>query len=82
MLQPGEGSADLTLWDAVWDGRDTPSRAALASRTETLRYGVGDLAVFSSYRLHRIEPFAGERDRVSLTLHGVEVDRGVWETWF
>lgn len=82
MLQPGEGAADLTLWHAVWDGRDEPSRRALSSPSETLRYGVGDLAVFSSYRLHRIEAFSGAADRVSLTLHGVEVDEGVWETWF
>lgn len=82
MLQPGADGAALTLWDALWDGRDEPSRAALAARTETLRYAPGDLALFSSYRLHRIEPFDGDLDRVSLTLHGVEVDDGVWETWF
>lgn len=82
MLQPGATHADLTLWHARWDGRDEPSRRALAAPREVLRYGVGDLAVFSSYRLHRIEAFAGETDRVSLTLHGVEVDAGVWETWF
>lgn len=82
MLQPGATHADLTLWHARWDGRDAPSRRALAAPREVLRYGVGDLAVFSSYRLHRIEAFSGETDRVSLTLHGVEVDAGVWETWF
>jgi hypothetical protein len=82
MLQPGEGSADLTLWHETWNGRDEPTRRALSSPRETLRYGVGDLAVFSSYRLHRIEPFGGAADRVSLTVHGVEVDPGVWETWF
>lgn len=82
MLQPGEGSADLTLWHATWDGRDEPTRRALAAPREVLRYGAGDLAVFSSYRLHRIEAFDGAADRVSLTVHGVEVDPGVWETWF
>lgn len=82
MLQPGERDASLTLWDEVWQGRDEPTRGALDTRAEVLSYAVGDLALFSSYRLHRIEPFEGALDRVSLTLHGVEVDEGVWETWF
>lgn len=82
MLQsPARGGA-LTLWDAAWDGGDEPTDAALRGPSVALRYGAGDAALFSSYRLHRIRPFAGERDRVSVTLHGVEVDRDVWEVWF
>ena len=82
MLQsPARGGA-LTLWDATWDGGDEPTDAALRGPSVALRYGAGDAALFSSYRLHRIRPFAGERDRVSVTLHGVEVDRDVWEVWF
>jgi hypothetical protein len=82
MLQPPTRGGALTLWDATWDGADTPSAAALAAASAPLRYAAGDVAVFSSYRLHRIRPFAGDLDRVSLTVHGVEVDRGVWELWF
>lgn len=82
MLQPPARGGALTLWDAAWDGADEPDDRALSARTFPLRYGAGDAVMFSSYRLHRIGPFAGDLDRVSITLHGVEVDRGVWETWF
>ena len=76
------GSAARTIAIRLTADNAEPTRRALSSPRETLRYGVGDLAVFSSYRLHRIEPFGGAADRVSLTVHGVEVDPGVWETWF
>ena len=35
-----------------------------------------------SRRLHQIRPFRGEVDRISITVHAVEVDRGVWDAWF
>jgi hypothetical protein len=47
-----------------------------------VRYGVGDAVLMDSYRLHQIEEFDGETDRVSVTLHGFHLDRGRWETWF
>jgi hypothetical protein len=42
----------------------------------------GDAIFFDSYRLHQILPFDGERHRISATLHGAQIDEGLWETWF
>jgi hypothetical protein len=47
-----------------------------------VRCEAGDAVLIDSRRLHQIRPFRGKRDRISITLHAVEVDRGVWETWF
>ena len=51
--------------------------------------GPGQLATFAPLLLfggeqflHQIRPFQQELDRVSITVHAAEVDRGVWETWF
>ncbi len=32
--------------------------------------------------LHQIQPFEGDRDRVSITIHAAEIDDGLWDTWF
>ena len=82
MLQPALFGGGLRLWDALFAGRpdseiDPPARAHL-----TLRSDAGDAVLIDSRRLHQIRPFRGKRDRVSITVHGVEVDRGVWEAWF
>jgi len=82
MLQPAAHGGGLRVWDATWDGHDEPDEEALARSHRTLRYLTGDAMLMSSYRLHQIRPFRGERDRLSVTLHGVEVDHGVWDTWF
>ncbi len=44
-------------------------------------YAAGDLVVIDSYRLHQIQPFVGERDRMSVTAHLVFAD-GRWQAWF
>lgn len=82
MLQPPTWGGGLRVWDALYAGSEQPSDDALGSRAVTLRYGAGDALMMSSYRLHQIRPFRGASERVSITLHGVEVDRGVFETWF
>jgi hypothetical protein len=82
MLEPPLRGGGLRLWDAVYDGRDEPGAVALAAPARTHRYGPGDALLTSSYRLHQIRPFQGDRPRVSMTLHGVEADRGVWDVWF
>jgi hypothetical protein len=82
MLQRPEHGGGLRVHDAEYQGSDSASDADLASAHRTLRYEDGDALLMSSYRLHQIRPFRGARDRVSLTLHGVEVDRAVWDTWF
>jgi hypothetical protein len=77
MLQPPRAGGGLRVWSPVFPvddpGDEEPS---------VVRYGVGDVVVMDSYRLHQIEAFDGELDRVSITLHGVHLDRARWESWF
>lgn len=75
MLQP---PGALKLWDVTHPARGDEA----SSHNEVIEYATGDLVVFDSYRLHQIQPFEGERDRISATVHAAEVSRGVWETWF
>ncbi|MCS7079423.1 MAG: 2OG-Fe(II) oxygenase [Chloracidobacterium sp.] len=81
MLQPPVTGGGLRLWDAVYVGADEPSPEQLARPHATVTYGVGDALIFDSYRLHWIEPFTGDRDRLSATLHAVRVGE-IWESWF
>ncbi len=82
MLQEPEAGGGLKLWDVRFRGREEATRAELASPAVVARYGVGNALVIDSYRLHQIQPFGGDRDRISITIHAAEVDEGVWETWF
>ena len=82
MLQTPERGGGLHLYGATYRGRENATRADLASPRRLVGYRNGDALLMSSYRLHQIRPFRGDLDRVSITLHAAEVDRGVWETWF
>jgi hypothetical protein len=96
VLQPAAAGGGLRLWDRTYSAAAAPAdeAAADASGTRhdvlpdalpppavTLAYGPGDLAVIDSYRLHQIEPFTGDRDRVTVTAH-VAQGLGGWEIWF
>ncbi len=82
MLQPAEWGGGLRIWDTLHGGSEHPTDAELATPHLTLRYRPGDVLFSDSRRLHQIRPFRGSRDRISITAHAVEVDRGVWEIWF
>jgi hypothetical protein len=82
MLQPPAWGGGLAVFDALYEGSEEPSTADLAARRIVLSYGAGDGVLLSSRRLHQIRPFRGALPRISITLHGVEVDRGLFETWF
>lgn len=82
MLQEPEVGGGLKLWDVRFRGRDEPNAAEIAAPHVVARYGVGGALVIDSYRLHQIQPFEGDRDRISITVHAAEIDDGVWETWF
>ncbi|NUP10749.1 MAG: hypothetical protein HOW73_32295 [Polyangiaceae bacterium] len=82
MLQVPEHGGGLRLYDVEYSGTESVSDEELKAPRATVRYRNGDALLMSSYRLHQIRPFRGTRDRVSITLHAEEVDRGVWETWF
>ena len=82
MLQPATWGGGLRLWDALYDGRPDSEIEPDDHEQVTVRSGAGDALLIDSRRLHQIRPFRGERDRISLTVHAAEVDRGVWESWF
>jgi len=82
MLQPGLRGGGLRLFDALFDGVPDTELDAGALAHVTVRAAAGDAVLIDSRRLHQIRPFTGDADRVSITVHAVEVDRGMWETWF
>lgn len=82
MLQPPRTKGGLRLWDVLYEGRPDSEIDSEAHEAITVRSGAGDALLIDSRRLHKILPFDGEEDRVSITVHGVEVDKGVWEAWF
>jgi hypothetical protein len=82
MLQPALFGGGLRLWDALFDGRPDSEVETDEHAHVTVRSQAGDVVLIDSRRLHQIRPFRGKRDRVSITVHGVCVDRGVWEAWF
>ncbi len=83
MLQPPRRGGGLRVWDALWDGADDEEDVAAAARADSavVDYAAGDLVVIDSYRLHQIQPFSGDRDRLSVTAHLVLADGG-WQAWF
>jgi len=83
MLQPPDRGGALRVWDALWTGADDEAAIAAAVRAPAslAHYGCGDLVVINSYRLHQIQPFAGNRDRISITAHLLRSPEG-WQSWF
>lgn len=82
MFQTPLSGGGLKLWDTMFAGRDHPTDDELAVPSEIVEYQVGDVVIIDSYRLHQIQPFGGDRERISATVHAAEVDAGLWETWF
>jgi hypothetical protein len=83
MLQRPERGGGLRVWPALYAGRDEVDEAVLRQGGDTtLLLRAGDAVAFDSYRLHQIQPFEGSLDRISATLHGAEIDRDLWESWF
>ncbi len=70
----------LRLWDQPFDGHDDPFLATLSDPI-TVPYAPGALVLFDSYRLHQIEPFAGQVARISATCHVANL-AGRWDVWF
>ena len=82
MLQPGVRGGGLRLWDELFQGRPESEIEPDTQRHLTVRAEAGDALVIDCRRLHQIRPFRGDADRISITAHAAEVDRGVWEAWF
>ena len=83
MLQPPVQGGGLRVWNVLWDGRDDEAAVASAAQASSAvaDYAAGDLVVIDSYRLHQIQPFTGDRDRLSVTAHLVLGDES-WLAWF
>jgi hypothetical protein len=82
MLAPPRRGGGLRVWDVGYAGTDAYEDEDLDEAEHvTCDYGVGDLVVISSYRLHQIQPFTGEADRISATCH-LAFAAGQWESWF
>ena len=82
MLSPPPRGGGLRLWPLLYAGSDHVDDEALPAGDAVVDYRAGDAVLFDSYRLHQILPFDGEGPRLSATLHGAEIDRGLWESWF
>ena len=82
MLQAPQRGGGLRLYDARTDRCAAFDVGEIDGASRHARLRPGDLVVFDSYRLHRIQPFSGERARLSVTLHAAESAPGRWETWF
>ena len=81
MLSPPESGGALRVWDVAFAGTDGHADEDLQQPSALCTYAAGDLVVIDSYRLHQIQPFGGQLDRISATCHAAQV-AGTWETWF
>ena len=77
-----EASGGLRVWDVLYHGREHASESELAAPSDVVEYESGDVVLLDSYRLHQIQPFTGDRERISATVHAARVDVGLWESWF
>jgi hypothetical protein len=81
MFQPPERGGELRIWETRYHGTDEVDDDDTAAPSALVDYGVGDLLVFDSYRLHQIQPFGGSRNRISATAHALDLGSR-WEVWF
>jgi hypothetical protein len=81
-LQSAARGGGLKLWDMLYDGRPDAEVEPGDYAQVVVRSAPGDAVLIDSRRLHQIRPFRGPADRIAITVHAVEVDRGVWEAWF
>jgi hypothetical protein len=83
MFQPPESGGALRLWDALYDGSDEVPEELPQLAHADAHYGIGDLLILDSYRLHQIQPFTGLKDRISATAHAaLDASGALWEVWF
>lgn len=82
MLQQGHTRGGLTLFNKLYRGDNWDMDREPTAQSTTTRALPGDVVLFSSYRLHRINGFGGDHARIAVTCHALEIDDGVWECWF
>jgi hypothetical protein len=81
MLSPPKRGGGLYVWDRLHRGFAIPPAELTARPCQLVRYEAGTLVAIDSYRLHRIERFAGSVPRISATCHAVRGDDS-WQVWF
>lgn len=81
VLQAAASGGGLRIYDVVYTDHVEPTAAERSAGYVDVDYEAGDLVIFDSHRLHWIQPFGGDRARISATLHGVQTPTG-WECWF
>lgn len=85
MLQAPLTGGGLKLWDVYFDGERSDLELdddELDCETTLFEYKTGDLLIVDSYRLHQIQPFSGDVDRISATAHIAQKGTNRWEIWF
>ncbi len=80
MLQPAAQGGGLRVWDKLYEDEETEEEPGSAG-SEEIVYGVGDLVILDSYRLHQICASSGPLDRISATAHTVRAHEH-WQAWF
>ncbi len=81
MLQPPECGGGLKVWNTRYQHSDSITPDMLATAHTVVPYQMGDLVIIDAYQLHQIQPFEGQRDRISITAHLARVSHG-WVCWF
>ncbi|MFN3386079.1 MAG: hypothetical protein ACK42Y_05770 [Candidatus Thermochlorobacter sp.] len=81
MLQAPEQGGGLKLWQVRYPQHRNLTPAMLAAEHQTIVYQTGDLVIIDAYTLHQIQPFEGQRDRISITAHLAHTPTG-WVIWF
>jgi hypothetical protein len=77
-----ERSGGLRVWNVRYEGHDHATEEERRAPSVLIPYETGDLVLIDSYRLHQIQPFDGDRERISATVHAAQIDSGLWECWF
>lgn len=86
MLQKPHTGGGLRIWNMFYDRvrkREelVPKASPPAAESLVIDYEIGGLLVIDSFRLHQIQPFGGEIDRICLTFHTARYQDG-WYVWF
>ena len=81
VLQTAEAGGGLRVWPTRYHGSSHANAAERRAQYTYLAYEPGDLVVFESQRLHQIEPFSGDRARITVTAHALWKDER-WQVWF
>jgi hypothetical protein len=81
MIQKPERGGGIKLWDTFYESAPYEvTKKMTDAECEIIEYDLGELVAFDSYRLHQIQSFKGQIDRIAVTCHAMYTDR--WEVWF